>query len=123
MQKLAFFIWCAVDEMESDLNQRQEIFNHLFDDLNFLNKSVRINLKENDSFSEENIKMFKSLKAVFNQSVDQLLNGKFLQNGRFKNEYTEIEKLGAGRFSNVYKVNNKIDGHQYAVKKILADGE
>ncbi|XP_028410003.1 eukaryotic translation initiation factor 2-alpha kinase 1-like [Dendronephthya gigantea] len=37
---------------------------------------------------------------------------------RYKEEFEEIEKLGKGGFGSVYKVKNKLDGREYAVKKV-----
>lgn len=43
-----------------------------------------------------------------------------LQNGssRYKEEFIEITRLGKGGFGSVFKVKNKLDGREYAVKKI-----
>lgn len=38
--------------------------------------------------------------------------------GRYKNEFTELECIGRGAFGTVYKVLNRIDNLEYAVKKI-----
>ncbi|XP_020600739.1 eukaryotic translation initiation factor 2-alpha kinase 1-like [Orbicella faveolata] len=43
-----------------------------------------------------------------------------LQNGtsRYKEEFVEIIRLGKGGFGSVFKVKNKLDGREYAVKKV-----
>ncbi|XP_072013882.1 eukaryotic translation initiation factor 2-alpha kinase 1-like isoform X2 [Amphiura filiformis] len=41
------------------------------------------------------------------------------QNSRYKTEFREIDKIGKGGFGSVYKVKNKLDQREYAVKKIL----
>ena len=37
---------------------------------------------------------------------------------RFRNEFTEVELVGKGSFSDVFKVRNRIDGQYYAVKRL-----
>lgn len=39
--------------------------------------------------------------------------------GRFVRDFDQVERIGAGNFSTVYKARNKLDGHQYAVKKTI----
>lgn len=41
------------------------------------------------------------------------------QTSRYLSEFEEICRLGKGSYGNVFKVLNKLDGQQYAVKKIL----
>ena len=37
---------------------------------------------------------------------------------RYQEEFVEINRLGKGGFGSVFKVKNKLDGREYAVKKI-----
>lgn len=39
-------------------------------------------------------------------------------NRRLRTEFVEGPKLGKGGFGTVFKCRNKLDGHEYAVKKI-----
>ncbi|ESO94965.1 hypothetical protein LOTGIDRAFT_232118 [Lottia gigantea] len=41
-----------------------------------------------------------------------------LQTSRYEHEFIELGKLGKGGFGSVYKVQNRLDGRNYAVKKI-----
>ncbi|XP_066544979.1 eukaryotic translation initiation factor 2-alpha kinase 1 isoform X2 [Amia ocellicauda] len=41
------------------------------------------------------------------------------QTSRYLSEFEEISRLGKGSYGKVFKVKNKLDGQQYAVKKIL----
>ncbi|XP_073683858.1 eukaryotic translation initiation factor 2-alpha kinase 1 [Garra rufa] len=41
------------------------------------------------------------------------------QTSRYLSEFEEITTLGKGSYGKVYKVTNKLDGQEYAVKKIL----
>ena len=42
----------------------------------------------------------------------------FLSTQRYKNEFREACTLGKGGFGTVFKSTNKLDGHEYAIKKI-----
>ena len=42
----------------------------------------------------------------------------FLSRNRYKNEFHETTKLGRGGFGTVFRSTNKLDGHDYAIKKI-----
>jgi len=37
---------------------------------------------------------------------------------RYKEEYEEVERLGHGAFGAVFRVKNKVDGNEYAIKKV-----
>lgn len=52
-------------------------------------------------------------------SAPQKMND-LLENGtsRYKEEFVEITRLGKGGFGSVFKVKNKLDGREYAVKKV-----
>jgi hypothetical protein len=41
-----------------------------------------------------------------------------VNNQRYKNEFTEGQKLGKGGFGTVYSCSNRLDGRDYAIKKI-----
>ena len=44
--------------------------------------------------------------------------GSSSETSRFRNEFTEVELIGKGSFSDVFKVRNRIDGQFYAVKRL-----
>jgi serine/threonine protein kinase len=44
--------------------------------------------------------------------------GSSSETSRFRNEFTEVELIGKGSFSDVFKVRNRIDGQYYAVKRL-----
>lgn len=41
-----------------------------------------------------------------------------IQNSRYRNDFVEIAMLGRGGFASVYRARNKLDGIEYAIKKI-----
>ncbi|KAI9315705.1 kinase-like domain-containing protein [Dichotomocladium elegans] len=48
-------------------------------------------------------------------------NGGFnlnVQNSRYRNDFVEVSLLGRGGFASVYRARNKLDGIEYAVKRI-----
>lgn len=47
------------------------------------------------------------------------LNQFYCTGSRYLNDFVEITKLGKGGFGSVVKVQNKIDGNYYAIKKII----
>ncbi|ORX98622.1 kinase-like protein [Basidiobolus meristosporus CBS 931.73] len=46
-----------------------------------------------------------------------------LYNSRYETDFIEVRKLGRGGFGSVFKVQNKLDGSEYAVKKIRLRSE
>ncbi|EKU23191.1 eukaryotic translation initiation factor 2-alpha kinase 1 [Nannochloropsis gaditana CCMP526] len=42
----------------------------------------------------------------------------YLSNQRYRNEFNEACTLGKGGFGTVFRSTNKLDGHDYAIKKI-----
>jgi len=40
------------------------------------------------------------------------------RHSRYKEEYEELERLGRGAFGAVFRVRNKVDGNEYAIKKV-----
>ncbi|KAJ1520214.1 hypothetical protein ONE63_004424 [Megalurothrips usitatus] len=53
-------------------------------------------------------------------NVDIKLNSEqVLEWSRYQHEYQELEYLAKGGFGHVYKVRNKLDGGEYAIKKIF----
>ncbi|KAG2220548.1 hypothetical protein INT45_004154 [Circinella minor] len=51
-------------------------------------------------------------------SSEQLLFNLSVQNSRYRNDFVEINMLGKGGFASVWRARNKLDGIDYAVKKI-----
>ncbi|EDO46416.1 predicted protein [Nematostella vectensis] len=58
---------------------------------------------------------FGSSKRSFGKMRDLLPGG----TSRYKDEFVEMGRLGKGGFGSVLKVKNKLDGREYAVKKVL----
>ncbi|CAG8514796.1 12224_t:CDS:10 [Acaulospora morrowiae] len=46
-----------------------------------------------------------------------------LQNSRYSNDFVEIKLLGKGGFASVWQAKNKLDGVDYAIKKIRLRGD
>ncbi|KAI8143516.1 kinase-like domain-containing protein [Fennellomyces sp. T-0311] len=51
-------------------------------------------------------------------SSEQLLFNLSVQNSRYRNDFVEVNMLGKGGFASVWRARNKLDGIDYAVKKI-----
>lgn len=49
---------------------------------------------------------------------EQLLSNLSVQNSRYENDFVEISMLGRGGFASVWRARNKLDGIDYAIKKI-----
>lgn len=52
------------------------------------------------------------------QDDDHLLFNLSVQNSRYQNDFVEIGMLGRGGFASVWRARNKLDGIEYAIKKI-----
>lgn len=70
-----------------------------------------------------------TIKYLYKQFIESLVsrnmltggNKLILYNSRYKEDFLEIEKIGAGGFGSVYKSYNKLDQSTYAIKKIKID--
>lgn len=51
-------------------------------------------------------------------SSEQLLFNLSVQNSRYMNDFIEVHMLGKGGFASVWRARNKLDGIDYAVKKV-----
>lgn len=55
-----------------------------------------------------------------NMNVDiKLSSEQVLEWSRYQHEYHELEYIAKGGFGHVYKARNKLDGGEYAIKKIF----
>jgi len=45
-----------------------------------------------------------------------------LQNGKYENEFQELNIIGKGTYGSVFKAKNTLDNVEYAVKKVKYDG-
>lgn len=52
------------------------------------------------------------------QEEEHLLFNLSVQNSRYQNDFVEIGMLGRGGFASVWRARNKLDGIEYAIKKI-----
>ncbi|PKC15739.1 kinase-like protein [Rhizophagus irregularis] len=55
-----------------------------------------------------------------NISFEDILD---LQNSRYSNDFIELKLLGKGGFANVWQAKNKLDGIEYAIKKVRLQGD
>uniref|UniRef100_A0A8C1QYB8 Eukaryotic translation initiation factor 2-alpha kinase 1 n=1 Tax=Cyprinus carpio TaxID=7962 RepID=A0A8C1QYB8_CYPCA len=84
-----------------------------------------VRLQHNRAFTEL---LHATSSSLFPQVIQQnpssisffFMNGLFqAQTSRYLSEFEEIATLGKGSYGKVFKVTNKLDGQEYAVKKIL----
>lgn len=52
------------------------------------------------------------------QQHDELLFNLSVQNSRYRNDFVEIGLMGKGGFASVWRARNKLDGIEYAIKKV-----
>lgn len=74
---------------------------------------------------EDDVSSEDDLSSSFTSSSDNPSNLLDLnvQNSRYRNDFVEISLLGRGGFASVWRARNKLDGIEYAVKKIpLGEG-
>uniref|UniRef100_F6TCR0 non-specific serine/threonine protein kinase n=1 Tax=Ciona intestinalis TaxID=7719 RepID=F6TCR0_CIOIN len=116
---------------ESDPKRAKQLFDILCKKLEKLNvmspvaymdeyASVRVEYKT--SFYNLIQSSLLSFHANCLYSVEEKVNPKDVFNfgaSRYKEEFEEIEVIGAGAFGKVFRVLNKMDGQEYAVKKII----
>ncbi|KAI3648507.1 hypothetical protein MP228_006361 [Amoeboaphelidium protococcarum] len=75
-----------------------------------------VNIEEDKSYSQDCLKVasdrgsLSQISSPLSQSTPSL--------SRYKNEFTELECLGKGAYGVVYRAINRIDGMEYAIKKI-----
>ncbi|GES74027.1 eukaryotic translation initiation factor 2-alpha kinase 1-like [Rhizophagus clarus] len=79
------------------------------------NKNIVHEIHFPESLSKRNShsQMFKNI------SFEDILD---LQNSRYSNDFIELKLLGKGGFANVWQAKNKLDGIEYAIKKVRLQG-
>lgn len=76
--------------------------------------------KTRESYITSLDKLVKDKKRLLIKPDDLLFKDIFYKSivSRYDQDFIELEQIGKGGFGAVYKVQNKLDGHLYAVKKI-----
>ncbi|KAK9762175.1 hypothetical protein K7432_012345 [Basidiobolus ranarum] len=95
-----------------------------------LKRMMSINY-HNDEESSENVDYFSGLHEKYKNRQTPSIRRTFsklakmsftdileLYNSRYETDFIEVRMLGKGGFGSVYKVQNKLDGSVYAIKKI-----
>lgn len=114
--------------------EKSQSINNLFE--NETSESEK-NVRKYSSPCESNSKkrkpfLMKKLSQEFRKNILSLASNKmtkfnhvkdpsskiFFENNKFKNCFTNIEKIGEGGQGEVFKAMHKLEGHYYAIKKI-----
>ncbi|KAI8997164.1 kinase-like domain-containing protein [Pilobolus umbonatus] len=70
------------------------------------------------SFLSSDTQSFLSANTQFTNASHDLLHSLSVQNSRYHNDFIEISLLGKGGFASAFRARNKLDGIDYAIKKI-----
>jgi hypothetical protein len=115
-------IFAALLEIKINSNKINTIFVKIIDlinseclnECNFKQLDNNIEMSTNDEILYEKYKMcYENSKSI----------GRYLQNGRYNEEFIEKGLLGTGGFGHVYRVFNKLDHKEYALKKVRILGK
>jgi len=105
--------------MES--NKNPELFNGFCD---YLHSKNIIHHKKfySDKYAETRHEYINKLKSLIDSNTQEITlsdnnNISFYQS-RYVNDFIELEKINTGGFGSVHKATNKLDGMNYAIKKI-----
>jgi serine/threonine protein kinase len=116
-------------DQSPELNSK--LFLEICKKLTLLGIITNADVLEGISMASTYKKIFKTLilEALQDISTHKLLNSQLkdksltsvFDDSRYNNEFTEISLLGTGGFGQVWKVINKLDGMEYAIKKVLLE--
>lgn len=117
-----------MDEMASVRSTFQNAFQQLFytavqtvQDERLFQQHQKMIGPVSSSDEEESMKRFQTPPPPATPSTissEQLLSNLSVQNSRYENDFVEISMLGRGGFASVWRARNKLDGIDYAIKKI-----
>ncbi|KAI9497786.1 kinase-like domain-containing protein [Zychaea mexicana] len=114
-----------VDEMANVRSTYQSAFQRLFytavqtvRDRELFQQHQRMIMQSPWADSENNGQPPSISETNTSLSSEQLLFNLSVQNSRYRNDFVEINMLGKGGFASVWRARNKLDGIDYAVKKI-----
>lgn len=88
------------------------------DDIDTLNGSFS-SLLNNCSSKHQNHKRFRRLAPAFNVPLKE--RNKYTADARFLQDFTDIERIGSGGYSEVFKAKHKIDAKIYVIKRVKYD--
>lgn len=116
-----------MDEMASVRSTFQNAFQQLFytavqtvQDEHLFQQHQKMIGPVSSSDEEESMKRFQTPPPATPSAIssEQLLFNLSVQNSRYENDFVEISMLGRGGFASVWRARNKLDGIDYAIKKI-----
>ncbi|TRY91358.1 hypothetical protein DNTS_026251 [Danionella cerebrum] len=110
------------DDLEFDMIGQRLAAMNLLSPLAISDEFSTVRLQHNRAFSEllhaTSASLFPQVSPHFSSVLTK--DGLFqAQTSRYLSEFEEIAALGKGSYGKVFKVINKLDGQEYAVKKIL----
>lgn len=114
-------LWAEVtiSELDSNWDQRSTDSIVVSDGATLNNKRTRsIGNRNRSNNNSQRLLLLVTIRELSHQERMLSTNHHFRRQSRYETEFEELEQIGKGGFGAVFCARNKIDGQQYAIKKI-----
>jgi hypothetical protein len=128
---IELLIWIIAYEISKDHGSKNVHCNNVFRKIcNLMSEEYNIKFNNNDPLNESRIELGKKMINYYQSHFtvvsdnDSYGDGamkfiKFpLMNGKYDNEFKQLNMIGNGSFGNVYRAVNILDRQEYAIKKV-----